>query len=402
MSAARRASGSPASARPPAAPDREEVAEKEGPEQVRARAHAEVRDGETSRTDRSRAGSRTGEADSDSEPAEVAIPAPCAPCLGNAKPAPSPGGDAHTGSSTDDADDGAVSAEPQASGAGNKLGPALTQAGGETARRGAGHAEDGDAGDLRTAGMALRGRPGEARAAALIGTARSDATPRSSGAVDADATVDAEKAESAPGEAVSIEPSGVEPRIPITDAASRAAGPASPGLLVVPAANPHTSAATAISAHPTRSASVAVPIGLPAFPQAFANEVGALVLAGIGRAEIRLQPQEMGPVLIELTVDGDNTRVTFAALQPDTRAAIEQSLPVLREMLAGSGLLLADAQVSDGRGGREFQQAPSHRHPGGADPHRSPGTRHSATDDRFPAADRPHPAWRPGGLDLYA
>jgi hypothetical protein len=46
-----------------------------------------------------------------------------------------------------------------------------------------------------------------------------------------------------------------------------------------------------------------------------------------------------------LAVREGEASIWFGAVQADTRAAIEQALPRLREMLAGMGLSLADAGV---------------------------------------------------------
>jgi len=95
-------------------------------------------------------------------------------------------------------------------------------------------------------------------------------------------------------------------------------------------------------------ASVATPLHAPGFALHFATEVSMLGSAGIERAEIRLQPPDLGPVRIELSLSGESTRVAFSAAHPETRQAIEQTLPILKDLLAERGLLLGDASVSDG------------------------------------------------------
>ncbi|MCO5099836.1 MAG: flagellar hook-length control protein FliK [Burkholderiaceae bacterium] len=95
-------------------------------------------------------------------------------------------------------------------------------------------------------------------------------------------------------------------------------------------------------------ATVATPLHAPGFALHFATEVSMLGSAGIERAEIRLQPPDLGPVRIELSLSGESTRVAFSAAHPETRQAIEQTLPILKELLAERGLLLGDASVSDG------------------------------------------------------
>jgi len=108
---------------------------------------------------------------------------------------------------------------------------------------------------------------------------------------------------------------------------------------------------------------VSTSVGDALFPGRFAAEVALLGTAGIERAEIRLQPRELGPVRVELSVSGEATRIAFSAVQPETRQAIEQSLPILKELLAERGLTLGETSVSDGQAGRgsaDAEATPSH------------------------------------------
>ena len=50
----------------------------------------------------------------------------------------------------------------------------------------------------------------------------------------------------------------------------------------------------------------------------------------------------------ELSLSGENASIAFSATQPETRTAIEQSLPILRNMLSEHGLALAQASVNGG------------------------------------------------------
>jgi flagellar hook-length control protein FliK len=90
------------------------------------------------------------------------------------------------------------------------------------------------------------------------------------------------------------------------------------------------------------------PVDHPAFPAHLAEQVGDSLLAGLDRAEITVTPPEMGPIRIELSLNGEQASVAFSAAQPDTRTAIEQSLPLLKSMLSEQGLQLADSSVGSG------------------------------------------------------
>ena len=90
------------------------------------------------------------------------------------------------------------------------------------------------------------------------------------------------------------------------------------------------------------------PVGTPQFAPAVSERVVAMLTEGIQTAQITVSPPELGPVRIEVSLSGELASVAFSALQPDTRLAIEQSLPLLGEMLAERGLRLDQTQVDSG------------------------------------------------------
>lgn len=91
----------------------------------------------------------------------------------------------------------------------------------------------------------------------------------------------------------------------------------------------------------------------PLHSAAFAPELGArvslLAVDGVQHAELQLNPADMGPVSVQIVVDGSQAQVSFHAAQAETRQALEQSLPDLAAALQGQGLTLS--------GGGVFQQA---------------------------------------------
>ena len=90
------------------------------------------------------------------------------------------------------------------------------------------------------------------------------------------------------------------------------------------------------------------PVQDPAFVEHLAGQVSEALVGGIERAEITLNPRDLGPIRIELSLSGENASIAFSATQPETRTAIEQSLPILRNMLSEHGLALAQASVNGG------------------------------------------------------
>ena len=95
------------------------------------------------------------------------------------------------------------------------------------------------------------------------------------------------------------------------------------------------------------------------FSPVMKQQLITMVSNGIQQAEIRLDPPELGHLMVKIQVHGDQTQVQFHVAQTQTRDLIEQAIPRLREMLAQEGLQLADSQVSQGGGGRDGQSQES-------------------------------------------
>jgi flagellar hook-length control protein FliK len=70
---------------------------------------------------------------------------------------------------------------------------------------------------------------------------------------------------------------------------------------------------------------------------------------GIGRAQIRLSPAELGNIEIRLETDGKQVRAEFVSSNADVRQALESQLPRLREMFLAQGMTLTHADVGQGR-----------------------------------------------------
>lgn len=129
--------------------------------------------------------------------------------------------------------------------------------------------------------------------------------------------------------------------------------------------------------------------------QAWARELGAQVVFmakdDLQTASLKLSPENLGPVEVRISVrDGDAT-VTFGATHADTRAALEQSLPRLREMLFAQGMNLTQADVSGG----------SARDPSQTQAARSAAAREAETGPN-PSATDAGTRRAVGLLDLYA
>ncbi|MDJ0927116.1 MAG: flagellar hook-length control protein FliK [Gammaproteobacteria bacterium] len=70
---------------------------------------------------------------------------------------------------------------------------------------------------------------------------------------------------------------------------------------------------------------------------------------GLQTARIQLHPEQLGPLEVRIQVEDDVAQVWFSAQHGQTREALEQALPRLRELFADQGLQLIRSDVSDGQ-----------------------------------------------------
>ncbi len=111
--------------------------------------------------------------------------------------------------------------------------------------------------------------------------------------------------------------------------------------------------APASSSADASAATTTITLALPVDDAGFGAELGArlavLTQDGVQHAELHLNPAEMGPVAVQISVDGQQAQVSFHAAHAATRSALEQSLPDLAAALSSAGLTLS--------GGGVFQQS---------------------------------------------
>lgn len=244
---------------------------------------------------------------------------------------------------------------------------------------------DGLAADGATAAIAAGGKPGGARG--TRGLPGSDDTPSATGARPTDppdeksVTIDrrltdtavrgaeasrARVADAAADKAalVATRSTGSDTVTAVTARAPDASVPR--GLGPVDGAAPSFAAALAQSLPTGISAPDASPapvsgqvhaaVHSPGFAPELAANVSLLAADGVQHAELQLNPADMGPVAVQIVVDGAQAQVSFHAVQADTREALERSLPDLAAALQGQGLTLS--------GGGVFQQARRDAQPG--------------------------------------
>lgn len=179
-------------------------------------------------------------------------------------------------------------------------------------------------------------------------------------------------------------PTGSDPGVSTADVPSSALD-----SLAVTSLAPTTATARATAPPPT------APLALPANPNAgfddgFGARIAWMAEQRIGHAQIRLNPEHVGPIEVRVQLDGDRVSAEFHSAHAEVRQAIEASLPRLREMLGQHGLQLGQADVGHGQSGRRGDSMDSH----GRDP-----AREAELDPRLTAS--PIRSTR-GLLDEYA
>lgn len=127
----------------------------------------------------------------------------------------------------------------------------------------------------------------------------------------------------------------------------------------------HTNAVTAtITAHVTA----------PGWDRGLGEKVVWMAGQQLQVAELHLNPPELGPLQITLTVDNDQASAQFVSQHASVREAIEAAMPRLREMLAESGITLGNTNVGAESFREPAQQEARSQLPRGAAQAESGGT----------------------------
>lgn len=149
---------------------------------------------------------------------------------------------------------------------------------------------------------------------------------------------------------------------PLPVSAASGVEPPAPGAQSAAGVHPLAPVAPAL---PATDASARAPFAPLAFAEAaqWAGELDARVRwfvgRGIGTAEIRLDPPELGPLQVTVHTQREGASVHFSAASAPVRDLLEHSLPRLRELLENGGMNLVDVNVSQQRHGGGYREAPS-------------------------------------------
>jgi flagellar hook-length control protein FliK len=90
---------------------------------------------------------------------------------------------------------------------------------------------------------------------------------------------------------------------------------------------------------------LATPVTARGWPDALAAQIQWMAGRQIHSATLRLSPEHLGPLEIRIDLMRSQINVSFSAHHADTRDALAQAVPRLRELFGASGLTLGEATV---------------------------------------------------------
>lgn len=150
----------------------------------------------------------------------------------------------------------------------------------------------------------------------------------------------------------------------IQQAQSRGAGGFEEALKLTGAgavSNPVANASQPAAASVPVAMTLAVPVQQQGWGEAMGERVVWMARSNIQQAQIQLNPRELGPIEIKISMQNDQTNVNFVAHHATTRDALEAAIPRLRDMFNQQGLDLGQADVSQHSFGDGREQATASR-----------------------------------------
>lgn len=142
---------------------------------------------------------------------------------------------------------------------------------------------------------------------------------------------------------------------------------------------------------------VSQPVGSTGWDEAVADRITWLAQARQPTAELQLNPPNLGPVEVRVSMSGDQATVSFFSPHAPVREALQGSMPRLSEAFAASGISLGDVFV--GADSRSNQQQGRQQERRGRD--------ESGANDRVGAVGASVSRWTSGlsgsrAVDLFA
>ncbi len=111
----------------------------------------------------------------------------------------------------------------------------------------------------------------------------------------------------------------------------------------------------------TSNAVTATPLAMPTrpddgFDDGLGARIGWMAEQKLGHAQIRLNPENAGPIDVRIQLDGSQVNASFHSASAEVRQALEASLPRLREMLGQQGMQLGNTDIGQGQAQQQSGQ----------------------------------------------
>jgi flagellar hook-length control protein FliK len=110
-------------------------------------------------------------------------------------------------------------------------------------------------------------------------------------------------------------------------------------------------ASNSTDAAPAATMRVHAPVDSADFPQSVADRVSFAVDNNLSSAKLQVNPPQLGPIDLQIAVQGDHAQIMMSTHSAVTREALESSLPKLKEMLSSQGFTQVSVDISQ----RSFQ-----------------------------------------------
>jgi flagellar hook-length control protein FliK len=159
----------------------------------------------------------------------------------------------------------------------------------------------------------------------------------------------------------------------------------------------------AAATHPAATVlNLPTPVNTAEFVPRLSGELAVLARDGVQEARINVHPVELGPISVQISLDGTAAQVHLAVDNAQTRELLEQAMPSLAAALRETGLTLT--------GGGVFQQARQNAQDGGregtpagsADARQGQGRAGNGDADGVLPTAAPSRLRAVGALDVYA
>jgi flagellar hook-length control protein FliK len=87
-------------------------------------------------------------------------------------------------------------------------------------------------------------------------------------------------------------------------------------------------------------------VDTPEFAQGLADRLTLMVGSNLTSAKLQVNPPQLGPIDVRISIQGDQAQVSLTAHSAVTRDALESSSPKLREMLGAQGFAQVSVDIS--------------------------------------------------------